>query len=118
LIEATRCLVIGDPRDPDTDFGPLIDSAAAAKVLQYVEIGRAEGRLELALEPVAGLADRVGKPYVGPHIFSGIERHHRLANEEIFGPVLSVMCAKSFDDALREANASAYKLTGGVFSRT
>ena len=118
LVEATRCLVIGDPRDPDTDVGPLIDAAAASKLLQYVEIGRAEGRLELALEPPAGLADRVGKPYVGPHIFSGIERPHRLANEEIFGPLLSVMCAKTFDDALREANATAYKLTGGVFSRT
>jgi RHH-type proline utilization regulon transcriptional repressor/proline dehydrogenase/delta 1-pyrroline-5-carboxylate dehydrogenase len=118
LVEATRCLSIGDPRDPDTDFGPLIDAAAAAKVLEYVEIGRVEGRPELALEPPAGLAARLGKPYVGPHIFSGIERPHRLANEEIFGPVLAVMCAKSFDDALREANATAYKLTGGIFSRT
>jgi RHH-type transcriptional regulator, proline utilization regulon repressor / proline dehydrogenase / delta 1-pyrroline-5-carboxylate dehydrogenase len=118
LVEATRCLTIGDPRDPDTDFGPLIDAAAASKVLEYVEIGRIEGRLELALEPPAGLAARVGKPYVGAHIFSGIERPHRLANEEIFGPVLSVICAKNFDDALREANATAYKLTGGIFSRT
>jgi RHH-type transcriptional regulator, proline utilization regulon repressor / proline dehydrogenase / delta 1-pyrroline-5-carboxylate dehydrogenase len=118
LVESTRGLVIGDPRDPDTDVGPLIDAAAASKVLQYIEIGRSEGRLELALEPPPHLADRVGKPYVGPHIFSGIERRHRLANEEIFGPVLSVMCAKTFDDALREANATAYKLTGGVFSRT
>ena len=64
-----------------------------------------------------GLAERVGKPYVGPHIFSGIQPHHRLANEEIFGPVLAVMRVESFAEALDVANATAYKLTGGVFSR-
>jgi RHH-type transcriptional regulator, proline utilization regulon repressor / proline dehydrogenase / delta 1-pyrroline-5-carboxylate dehydrogenase len=64
-----------------------------------------------------GLEDRVGKPYVGPHIFSGIRPEHRLANEEIFGPVLSVMRVKDFDEALRIANMPPYKLTGGVFSR-
>ena len=64
-----------------------------------------------------GLAARVGKPYIGPHIFSNIRPHHRLANEEIFGPVLSVMRVGSFAEALEVANSTAYKLTGGVFSR-
>ncbi|MCI0629326.1 MAG: proline dehydrogenase family protein [Phycisphaerales bacterium] len=58
-----------------------------------------------------------GKPFIGPHIFSGIRREHRLANEEIFGPVLSVMKVKDFDEALEVANSTVYKLTGGVFSR-
>jgi len=57
------------------------------------------------------------KPFIGPHIFSNIQPHHRLANEEIFGPVLSVIKVKDFDEALAVANASQYKLTGGVFSR-
>jgi len=118
LIEATRALVIGDPRDPDTDVGPLIDAQAEAKVRGYIEIGRSEGRLELACEVPPGLAESVGKPYVGPHIFSGIRREHRLANEEIFGPVLALMRAASFEDALEEANATRARLTGGVFSRT
>jgi RHH-type proline utilization regulon transcriptional repressor/proline dehydrogenase/delta 1-pyrroline-5-carboxylate dehydrogenase len=55
--------------------------------------------------------------YIAPHIFSGIQPHHRLANEEIFGPVLAVIKVKDFDEALAVANATAYKLTGGVFSR-
>jgi RHH-type proline utilization regulon transcriptional repressor/proline dehydrogenase/delta 1-pyrroline-5-carboxylate dehydrogenase len=59
----------------------------------------------------------VGKPYVGPAVFSGIRPEHRLANEEIFGPVLAVIRVKDFDEALEVANSTAYKLTGGVFSR-
>jgi RHH-type proline utilization regulon transcriptional repressor/proline dehydrogenase/delta 1-pyrroline-5-carboxylate dehydrogenase len=117
LVESTRTLVIGDPAAPGTDFGPVIDEKAAAKICEYIEIGKTEGRLELACDVPAGLPERIGKPYIGPHIFSGIQPRHRLANEEIFGPVLSVMRVKTFDEALDLANATAYKLTGGVFSR-
>ena len=117
LVESTRTLVIGDPADPGTDLGPVIDENAAAKIRRYIEIGKSEGKLELACDVPAGLAQRVAKPYVGPHIFSGIQPHHRLANEEIFGPVLAVMRADDFQQALELANATSYKLTGGVFSR-
>ncbi len=117
LIEATRTLVVGDPMDPGTDVGPVIDPSAAEKIRQSIEMGKGEGKLELACDVPPGLDQRVGKPFIGPHIFSGIERHHRLANEEIFGPVLSVMRAGSFEEALELANATTYKLTGGVFSR-
>ena len=117
LVESTRTLAIGDPALPGTDFGPVIDEKAAAKIREYIEIGKSEGRLELACEVPAGLAEKVGKPYVAPHIFSGIERRHRLANEEVFGPVLAVMRVGSFEEALDVANSTAYKLTGGVFSR-
>jgi RHH-type proline utilization regulon transcriptional repressor/proline dehydrogenase/delta 1-pyrroline-5-carboxylate dehydrogenase len=109
--------VIGDPIDPATDFGPIIDERAAAGIREYVEIGKHEGTLETDIAVPAGLEQSVGKPYVAPHIFSGIERHHRLANEEVFGPVLAVMRVKDFDEALDVANATEYKLTGGVFSR-
>ncbi len=117
LVESTRSLVIGDPAKPGTEIGPVIDDDAAAKIRQYIEIGKAEGRLELACDVPEGLAQRVGKPYVGPHIFSGIRPQHRLANEEIFGPVLAVMRAGSFAEALDVANSTSFKLTGGVFSR-
>jgi RHH-type transcriptional regulator, proline utilization regulon repressor / proline dehydrogenase / delta 1-pyrroline-5-carboxylate dehydrogenase len=110
-------LAIGDPLLPGTDIGPLIDEVAAAKVRDYIEIGKSEGRLELACDVPPGLAERVGKPYIGPHIFSGIESRHRLAHEEIFGPVLAVMRAADFAEAIDVANATNYKLTGGVFSR-
>ncbi len=117
LVESTRTLVIGDPMDPATDLGPVIDSSAAAKIREYIKVGKGEGRLELGCEVPDGLQQRVGKPYVGPHIFSGIEPQHRLAQEEIFGPVLAVMRVGSFEEALAVANSTAYKLTGGVFSR-
>ena len=54
LVESTRALVIGDPADPGTDVGPVIDEAAAAKIRQYIDIGRGEGRLELACDVPAG----------------------------------------------------------------
>ncbi|GAG49431.1 unnamed protein product, partial [marine sediment metagenome] len=89
----------------------------ARKIREYIEVGQGEGKLELACEVPAGLEQRTGRPYVGPHIFSGIRPEHRLANEEIFGPVLSVIRVDSFEEALEVANATSYKLTGGVFSR-
>jgi RHH-type proline utilization regulon transcriptional repressor/proline dehydrogenase/delta 1-pyrroline-5-carboxylate dehydrogenase len=117
LVEATRALVVGDPRAPGTDVGPVIDAEAAAKIRSYVEIGRTEGRLELQLPVPDGLEARVGKPYVGPAIVSGVVPIARIATEEIFGPVLAVIRARSFDEALRIANAPEYKLTGGIYSR-
>jgi RHH-type proline utilization regulon transcriptional repressor/proline dehydrogenase/delta 1-pyrroline-5-carboxylate dehydrogenase len=56
--------------------------------------------------------------YVGPAVFAGIRPEHRLAQEEIFGPVLAVMKARDFDEALRLANSTSYALTGGVYSRS
>jgi RHH-type transcriptional regulator, proline utilization regulon repressor / proline dehydrogenase / delta 1-pyrroline-5-carboxylate dehydrogenase len=117
LVNATRSLIIGDPLDPGTDIGPLINAGAAEKVRRYIERGQQEGTLELACAVPPGLEQRVGKPFVGPHIFSGIQPQHRLAQEEIFGPVLAVMQVRDFDQALAWANATRYRLTGGVFSR-
>ena len=117
LVEATRALVIGDPLEPATDVSPVIDEDAAEKIHRYIEIGKQEGTCELAMDVPAGLSQDVGKPFVGPHIFSGIEPGHRLAQEEVFGPVLAVMRARDFEQALEIANGTAYKLTGGVYSR-
>lgn len=117
IIESTKSLVIGDPMLPGTDFGPIIDESAARGIREYIEIGKTEGKLELACEVPAGLKEKVGKPYIAPHIFSGIRPEHRIAQEEIFGPVLAVMRAADFSEALDMANGVAYKLTGGVFSR-
>jgi len=117
LIESTRSLVLGDPLEPGTDIGPVIDEAAARKIREYIELGMREGRLELACPVPEGLESKVGKPFVGPHIFSGIRPEHRLAQEEIFGPVLAVMRVADFDQALDWANRSGYRLCGGVYSR-
>jgi RHH-type proline utilization regulon transcriptional repressor/proline dehydrogenase/delta 1-pyrroline-5-carboxylate dehydrogenase len=117
LVGATRALVVGDPSNPGTDIGPVIDEEAARKIRSYIEIGKSEGKHELTLDVPEGLEKKVGKPYVGPSIFSGVRPEHRLAREEIFGPVLAVMHAKDFDEALSIANTPEYRLTGGVFSR-
>ena len=69
-------------------------------------------------EPVPSeLQARVGKPFVAPTVISGIGPDDRLANEEIFGPVVAVIRVADFEEALRVANQTQYKLTGGVFSR-
>jgi RHH-type proline utilization regulon transcriptional repressor/proline dehydrogenase/delta 1-pyrroline-5-carboxylate dehydrogenase len=112
LVESSRSLVVGDPTDPGVDIGPVIDDGAAKKIREYIEIGKGEGKLELSM-----LREEMGARYIGPHIFTGIGREHRLAREEIFGPVLAVLKAGSFEEALRIANDSDYKLTGGVYSR-
>ncbi|MDG1979396.1 MAG: aldehyde dehydrogenase family protein, partial [Phycisphaerales bacterium] len=97
--------------------GPVIDLDAKRKVEQYIAIGSEEGRLEISLQIPQGLEEEVGLPYASPTVISGIEPHHRLANEEVFGPLLAVMKVKNFDEALALANSTRYKLTGGVFSR-
>ncbi len=117
LVPSVETLVVGDPMLPGTDIGPVIDQEAADKIRSYIEIGRAEGTLAAAAAVPDGLEARVGKPFVAPHVFTNIEPHHRLAREEIFGPVLAVMRAESFDHAIEIANATEYRLTGAVYSR-
>ena len=117
FVEATRALVVGDQSAPGTDIGPVIDAEAKAKINSMIEHGKRECRLELALPMPAGLEERTGRHFVPPHVFSKVKPSHIIAREEIFGPVVAIMHAKDFDDALRIANDSAYKLTGGVFTR-
>ncbi|MEX2218910.1 MAG: proline dehydrogenase family protein [Phycisphaerales bacterium] len=117
FVEATRALVLGDPALPGTDIGPIIDQEAADRIRRYTEAGEQEARLELAMPVPEGLEQRTGRVYVGPHIFSRARPGHAIATEEIFGPVVAILHARTFEDALTTANSSAYKLTGGVFSR-
>ncbi|MEM9065753.1 MAG: proline dehydrogenase family protein [Planctomycetota bacterium] len=118
FVESTRSLVIGDPMEPGTDVGPVIDQEAYTKITGLIETAKREGS-QVALEmPVPdGLAERVGKPYVGPTIFERVDPHSTIANEEVFGPVVAVMVARDFEGALHLANSSPYKLTGGVYTR-
>jgi RHH-type proline utilization regulon transcriptional repressor/proline dehydrogenase/delta 1-pyrroline-5-carboxylate dehydrogenase len=118
LCAATAALTIGDPVDPATDLGPVIDEGAQKSIMEYVAIGKREARL--ALEVQLPRADRLarGRHYVAPHVFAEVPPDARIANEEIFGPVLSVMKVASFAEALALANGTAFALTGGVYSRT
>lgn len=112
LVEAARSLELGDPADPRFANGPVIDAESAAKVRRYIERGRTEGRELLVTSCPEGSA------WVPLAIFADIRPEHSLAQEEIFGPVLAVMKAANFDEALEIANGTNYALTGGVFSRS
>jgi len=115
LVEASRSLVCGPATDPSTDVPPLIDAAAAEKARRYIAIGEAEGQLALSVHR-DGLAS--APTLVGPHIVTGVGPEARVAREEIFAPVLAVLEAQTFEQALQWADALPYRLTGGVFSRT
>ena len=113
VIEATESLRVGDPADPAVSVGPLIDRAAHERVREIIEAGRREALL--AFE--APVTERTGW-FVGPTIFTGVAPDSRLAQEEIFGPVLAVIDAADLDEALRIANSTPYALTGGCYSRS
>ncbi len=114
LVEATRSLKVGPAEDPATSVGPVIDAESKARVERYIGIGRQTGREVLASDvaPLAGEGF-----YVGPHIFADVPADSPLAQEEIFGPVLAVIRARDFNEAVRIFNGTDYALTGGVFSR-
>ncbi|OQW34722.1 MAG: hypothetical protein A4E19_17535 [Nitrospira sp. SG-bin1] len=112
LREAVLSVVVGDPSQPGTHMGPVIDARAQTSIQKYISLGHEEGRLL-----VQGSVEKNGY-FVGPAVFVDIQSHHRLAQEEIFGPVLSVMKADSFADAIRFANGTDYALTGGVYTRS
>ena len=115
LVESAKSLIVGPAEDPSTNVGPVIDEQARAKVLEYVAIGKAEGREAYAAD-VGKLADQ--GYFVGPHVFADIKPTARLAQEEIFGPVLALIRVKTLDEAIRVANDTQYALTAGIFSRS
>jgi RHH-type proline utilization regulon transcriptional repressor/proline dehydrogenase/delta 1-pyrroline-5-carboxylate dehydrogenase len=115
LVEATRSLNLGPAEDPATSVGPVIDDDARKKILEYVELGKREGRTALAVD--AGKLAEEGS-FVGPHIFADVAPTARIAQEEIFGPVLAVLKAADLDEAFRIAGGTDYALTGGMFSRS
>ncbi|MEL7333035.1 MAG: L-glutamate gamma-semialdehyde dehydrogenase, partial [Cyanobacteria bacterium J06560_2] len=112
LVEATKSLNIGDAMEPSTKVGPVIDAAAQKKIRDYIEKGKTEATLALELpSPEPGY-------FVGPVIFTDVDPQSTIAQEEIFGPVLSVLKADSFDEAIEIANGTDFALTGGLYSRT
>ena len=104
---------VGDPFDPKTVFGPLAFRRHRDKVLGYIELGSKEGA-----RPVVGGGMQPPQPrgyFVQPTVFDHVEPSMRIAREEIFGPVLSIISYKTVGDAIRIANNSPYGLAGVVF---
>ena len=112
LKAAMESIRIGHPDDPGTFMGPVIDEAAIKKIRSYIRSGK--NSAVLFLEREAG----GGGYFLGPVIFSDVDPSSIIAQEEIFGPVLSVIRAKNIDEAISIANGTPYALTGGLFSRS
>jgi 4-guanidinobutyraldehyde dehydrogenase/NAD-dependent aldehyde dehydrogenase len=104
----------GDPLDEATVMGAIVDPIQMKTVLGYIEAGKEDGARLLA----GGKAARVesGGLYIEPTLFDGVEASMRIAREEIFGPVLSVLSFTSLDDAVRQANATPYGLAAAVWT--
>ncbi|MEU4212563.1 aldehyde dehydrogenase family protein [Streptomyces sp. NPDC026206] len=108
----TATYVVGDPADPDTNLGPLISADAKTRVARACELGVAGGA-----RPVVPQRDMDGL-YFAPTVFSDVTEDMDLAQEEIFGPVISIMTHDGDDDAVRLANSTRYGLHGSVWSRS
>jgi RHH-type proline utilization regulon transcriptional repressor/proline dehydrogenase/delta 1-pyrroline-5-carboxylate dehydrogenase len=112
LAQAAESLRIGPAENPANYMGPVIDQQTQQRIIDYIQIGKKEGNILISRDvPDTGY-------YVPLTIFTDIKPEHRLAQEEIFGPVLSVLKARTFDQAIKWANSTKFALTGGVFSRS
>jgi aldehyde dehydrogenase (NAD+) len=112
LVARAKTIKVGSPEAADTTMGPVVSANQLKTVLNYIDIGRSEGA-----SAVIGGA-RIGKKgyYVQPTIFANVAHEMRISQEEIFGPVLSVIPFDDEQDALRMANGTAYSLAAGVWS--
>jgi 1-pyrroline-5-carboxylate dehydrogenase len=112
VVEGVGALDVGPPRDNHA-MGPVISAAQHHSILDEI----AKGREEADLVTGGSAIDKDGGWYLEPSIFAGVSPDARLAQHEIFGPVLSVIRAADFDDALEIANGTEFGLTGGLYSR-
>jgi RHH-type proline utilization regulon transcriptional repressor/proline dehydrogenase/delta 1-pyrroline-5-carboxylate dehydrogenase len=117
LVEAGRSLQVGPADDPGTFVPPVIDKPAYNKIREYIEIGKTEARCALEVD-TSELVKQTGGFFIGPTIFVDVPPTARVAREEIFGPVLSVIKAADMDEAIEIFNGVDFALTGGIFSRS
>ena len=113
LMSAAASLRVGNPEEPGITVGPVIDGKAHKTILGYIESGKQEARLAFQRGdvPTQGF-------FIPPTIFTNVDPRAKIACEEIFGPVLSVIKARDLDDAFEIANGTEFALTAGFFSRS
>ena len=113
LLSAAASLRVGNPEAPGVTVGPVIDEAAYKRILEYIDIGKSEATLAYQAKdlPPQGY-------FIPPTIFTDVKPDMRVAREEIFGPVLSVLKVRDLDEAIEVANGTDHALTGGFFSRS
>jgi len=112
VVELTKKLTVGDVSNPEFYTGPVIDEKAYNKILEYIEIGKQEGKLMVGGEKGEGNGF-----FIMPTVFADVDPEARIMQEEIFGPVVAFTKARDFDHALEIANNTEYGLTGAVISR-
>lgn len=115
LAAAADSLRLGPAEDPANAMGPVADRAARRRIMDYVELAGQEGRILLRKLPAHCEDDSCWAPLT---IVENITPEHRIAREEVFGPVLAVMRARDFDQAIAWANSTRFALTGAVYSRS
>jgi 1-pyrroline-5-carboxylate dehydrogenase len=107
-----RTVTFGPALGGTTTVGAVVDEKQYKSIRDYIEVGKSEGRLAYQAKDI-----EANGYYIPPTIFADVPEDARIACEEIFGPVLAIVKAKDFDDALRIANDTEYGLTGSVYSR-
>lgn len=112
VVELTNQIKVGEPSEQDTFMGPVIDNNAFKKIMEYVEIGKSEGKLI-----TGGEGDSSKGYFIKPTIFADLDPKSRIMQEEIFGPVVGFSKAKDFNEALEIANNTEYGLTGAVITK-
>lgn len=111
VIDKTKALIIGNPSEQKTQFGPMVSSSAYQKTLEYIEIAKKEGRLV-----VGGTTIGNEGYFISPTVIRDVPNNARISKEEIFGPVLALTKAKDFKEAIAFANDTDYGLTGAAYS--
>jgi aldehyde dehydrogenase (NAD+) len=114
LVERASKLKTGNGLEPDVDMGPAVDEAQMKTDLHYIEVGKKEAKLLLGGERLTGPG--YNGYYVAPTIFDRVRWDSAIAQDEIFGPVLSVIRVKDFDEALRVANSVRYGLSSSIYT--
>ena len=117
IIEKASALTLGYGNDDDTEMGPLINQKALDKVTGYMDVAR-EGGAEIAMGGTRATGEGLENGFFfNPTLFTGVTRDMRVAREEIFGPVLSVIKVSSFDEAIEVANDVAFGLSSAVYTQ-
>lgn len=114
IVERTRKITVGPTREQKNTMGPVVSRSAYESILNYIEIGKKEGKLLTG----GGKDEKAGKGFfIQPTVISGLDPKARISCEEIFGPVLAAVRARNFSQLLEIANNTEYGLTGSIYSR-
>jgi acyl-CoA reductase-like NAD-dependent aldehyde dehydrogenase len=117
LASRLSSLRAGSPAEESTDTGAIVHRAQYEKVLSYLDLGREEGARVVVGGGAVDDPSLAGGMFIAPTLFDGVRPDSRLAQEEIFGPVLATMTFRDYDEAIRIANSVSYGLTASVFTR-